>query len=58
MIQYFEIDQSATQAFVLVPPAPRQKAYHEIIWIQKGQLHVLASGYFDIEAMQDRLALL
>lgn len=51
MIQYFEIDQAATQAFVLAPPAPRQKAYHEIIWIQKGRADFMIDGdSFSIQA--------
>ncbi|MGB1295868.1 MAG: AraC family transcriptional regulator [Flavobacteriales bacterium] len=44
MIQYFEIDTKATEAFVQVPPSVRQRSFHEIMWVQKGNVHFMVDG--------------
>lgn len=44
MIQYFEIDKQATEEFVQIPPSPRQSRFHEIMWVQKGNVHFMVDG--------------
>lgn len=44
VIQYFEIDTKTTQEFISSPPAPRQKNYHEIMWVQDGEADFVIDG--------------
>lgn len=55
MVQYFEIDTKKTEEFIALPPAPRQKDYHELMWLEQGAadfiidgdlFHVLSPAFF------------
>ena len=51
MLQYFEIDREETVKFVSSPPAPRQKSYHEIMWVQNGTADFIVDGdIFNVHA--------
>lgn len=44
MLQYFKINKRALKELIQRPIAPRQRAYHEIMWIQKGAANFLIDG--------------
>lgn len=44
MIQYFKIDTNEIKEMSINPVAPRQKAYHEIMWVQKGEASFIIDG--------------
>ncbi|BDD04283.1 helix-turn-helix domain-containing protein [Aureibacter tunicatorum] len=41
MIQYFKIDTDAIQKMSVQPVAPRQRAYYELMWVQKGNANFI-----------------
>lgn len=43
-MQYFKIDTAAIQKMAKVPLAPRQRDYHEVIWVQAGSARFIIDG--------------
>lgn len=51
MLQYFKINKQELKELIADPIAPRQRAYHEIMWIQKGETNFLIDGdSFNVQA--------
>ncbi|WP_196894385.1 AraC family transcriptional regulator [Aureivirga marina] len=44
MLQYFKINNKEIQDLVIKPFAPRQRNYHEIMWIQEGAAKFIIDG--------------
>lgn len=44
MLQYFKINKQEVKELITKPIAPRQRAYHEVMWIQKGAANFLIDG--------------
>ena len=44
MLQYFKINQREVEELVKNPSSPRQRAYHEIMWVQQGVADFLIDG--------------
>ena len=44
MVKYFEINEQEAEKLISSPLAPRQKAYHEIMWLQKGIADFMIDG--------------
>lgn len=51
MLQYFKIDKQEVKALVKRPLSPRQRAYHEIMWVQHGTVNFIIDGdKFNVQA--------
>ena len=51
MLQYFKINTQELKKLIADPIAPRQRAYHEIMWVQKGETKFLIDGdRFNVQA--------
>jgi len=51
MLQYFKINKEELKKLIANPTAPRQRPYHEIMWIQKGAANFLIDGdRFSVQA--------
>ena len=44
MIQYFKIDTNEIKKMSINPVPPRQKEYHEVMWVQKGNASFIIDG--------------
>tara|TARA_B110000902_G_scaffold49018_1_gene55865 strand:- start:569 stop:1369 length:801 start_codon:yes stop_codon:yes gene_type:complete len=51
MLQYFTINKQELKGLIASPIAPRQRGYHEIMWVQKGATNFLIDGdSFSVQA--------
>jgi len=51
MMQYFKISNQEVKELIIRPIAPRQREYHEIMWIQKGATNfIIDSDSFSVHA--------
>ena len=51
MLHYFKISKKGIEELIQKPLAPRQRAYHEIMWVQKGGANFLIDGdRFSVQA--------
>lgn len=51
MLQYFKINKQEVKKLIENPLSPRQRAYHEMMWVQKGETNFMIDGdKFNVKA--------